>query len=187
MRGARRPCRALMVFPPPPAHPLALAAGAALLVAGAAGAVPRLDLTPYPAPAAGQNRWVVQLPGIPPPSRDPGLSSDPADWRVELLVGREQPIACNLEQLQGEIRSETVPGWGYTLYRVSGGGAVASTRMACPPGAPRRPGFITLAGPALLAPYNPSLPIVVDAPRGLQVRWRLWKAERQQQRAWPQP
>lgn len=172
---------------PPRILPL-LAALLALPASLPALAVPRLDLTPYPPPSPGTVRWVVQLPGVLRPSPDGSrLSPDPADWRVEILVGREQPIACNLEQLQGEIRSETVPGWGYTLYRVSGGGAVASTRMACPPGAPRRPGFITLAGPALLAPYNPSLPIVVDAPRGLQVRWRLWKAERQQQRAWPQP
>lgn len=149
-------------------------------------AVPRLDLSPYPPPPRGSVRWVIQLPGVLRPNPDVLLSPDPADWRVELLVGREQTLDCNLQQLQGQIRAESVPGWGYTLYRVSGGTVLTSTRMACPPGAPRRRGFITLAGPATLAPYNVSLPIVVDAPRGLQVRWRLWKAERQQQQAWPQ-
>ncbi|MEB3350833.1 MAG: ecotin family protein [Cyanobacteriota bacterium] len=34
-------------------------------------------------------------------------------------------------------------------------------------------------------PYNASLPIVVYAPKDLEVRWRLWKAERRQQRAQP--
>ncbi|MFN6134438.1 MAG: hypothetical protein ACK46L_16315, partial [Synechococcaceae cyanobacterium] len=29
-----------------------------------ARAVPRLDLNPYPAPTAGEQRWVIQLPGV---------------------------------------------------------------------------------------------------------------------------
>ncbi|MFM8260105.1 MAG: ecotin family protein [Vulcanococcus sp.] len=150
-------------------------------------AIPRLDLSGYPPAPAGTVRWVIQLPGVLRPSPDPSLSADPADWRVELLVGREQTLDCNLQRLQGEIQAQSVPGWGTTLYRVSGGSTTASTRMACPPGAPRRQGFVSLAGPPTVVPYSVSLPIVVDAPRGLQVRWRLWKAESRQQLASPQP
>lgn len=149
--------------------------------------VPRLDLRAYPPAAAGTVRWVIQLPGVLRPSPDPSLSPDPADWRVELLVGREQTVDCNLRQLQGEIQAESVPGWGYSLYRVLGGGNAITTRMACPAGTAQERRFISLSGPATLVPYNASLPIVVDAPRGLQVRWRLWKAERQQQQARQQP
>lgn len=150
-------------------------------------AVPRLDLRAYPPPAAGTLRWVIQLPGVLPPSSDPSLSPNPADWRVELLVGQEQTVDCNLRQLQGEIQAESVPGWGYSLYRVLGGGTAITTRMACPAGVTQQRRFISLSGPATFVPYNASLPIVVDAPRGLQVRWRLWKAERRQQQARQQP
>ena len=31
------------------------------LAAAPAGAIPLLDLKPYPAPAAGEQRWVIQL------------------------------------------------------------------------------------------------------------------------------
>ena len=56
------------------AIPVATALAGALLAWGAgplppAGAIPRLDLKPYPAPAAGERRWVVQLPGIEDPNR----------------------------------------------------------------------------------------------------------------------
>jgi ecotin len=34
-----------------------------------------------------------------------------------------------------------------------------------------------------VVPYNVSLPIVIYAPEDVQVRWRLWKAEREQREA----
>jgi ecotin len=172
-----------MVFPPPLARPLALAAGAALLAAGAAGAVPRLDLAPYPGPAAGQNRWVIQLPGVLPPNPDPAMSPSAADWRVELIVGREVEVDCNRAFFSGRIRSETIPAAGTKVYRVSNVSPIGTTRMACPPGTPRRKVFLPMGGKPYVVPYNVSRPIVVYAPRDLEVRWRLWKAERDQRPA----
>jgi ecotin len=172
-----------MVLLAPLARPLALAAGAALLAAGAAGAVPRLDLTPYPPPPAGQSRWVFQLPGVLPPNPDPAMSANPADWRVELIIGKEVEVDCNRTFFSGRIASETLQGWGYKVFRVSNVGPMASTRMACPPGAPRRRAFVPMGGKPFVVPYNASLPIVVYAPRDLEVRWRLWKAERDQRPA----
>jgi ecotin len=157
-----------------------------LLMAAAAApvrAIPRLDLKPYPAPGAGESRWVIQVPGVLRPSPDPALSSDPADWRVELIVGRELAVDCNRQLLQGRISPESLPGWGYTVYRVSGGERALSTLMACPPDQPPRRAFVPLAGEPTLVRYNASLPIVIYAPKDLQVRWRLWKAETRQQEA----
>jgi ecotin len=173
--------------PPRPA-PRALAAAAtvataALLATNAVGAVPRLDLRPYPAPPAGQSRWVIQLPGVLPPNPDPALSPHPADWRVELIVGREMEVDCNRHFFSGRIASETVKGWGYKVYRVGHVGPVASTRMACPPGEPKRRVFVTMGAKPFVVPYNASLPIVIYAPQDLEVRWRLWKAAREQRPA----
>jgi len=66
-----------------------------------AGAIPRQDLKPYPAPLAGERRWVVQLPGVLPPSRDSGISASPEDWRVELIVGRNLEVDCNHHLFRG--------------------------------------------------------------------------------------
>lgn len=153
------------------------------LGAAAVRAVPRLDLSPYPAPAAGEKRWVIQLPGVLPPSVDPRLSPNPADWRVELIVGREMLVDCNGPRLNGRIRRTVLPAVGLPIYRVSEVGAPISTRMACPPERGPRPGFVSLARKPFVVPYNASQPIVLYAPRDLQVRWRLWKAEKQHQNA----
>ncbi len=174
---------ALMPLHPPSVRPLALAIGASLLAGGLARAVPRLDLTSYPAPPPGQNRWVIQLPGVLPPNPDPALSSNPADWRVELIVGKPLELDCNSPLLSGRIASETLQGWGYKIYRVSNVGPIGTTRMACPPGAPKRRAFVPIGGKPFVVPYNASLPIVVYAPRDLEVRWRLWKAAREQRPA----
>ncbi len=160
--------------------------GAALLAAtlapplAAAPATP--DLGGYPTPAAGERRWLIQLPAQPPASPDPNLSRAAADWRVELIVGREQLVDCNVHRLAGELRPEPLPALGTTVYRVKGGTAMMSTRRACPGEAPKRR-FVGLGGKPFVVAYNPSLPIVVIAPRELEVRWRLWKAETRQQRA----
>jgi ecotin len=141
-------------------------------------AIPRLDLAPYPAPAPAERRWVVQLPGIPPPSRDPGLSSDPADWRVELIVGRNALVDCNLHRFSGRIRSAPLPGGDRTVLRVEDVTPMASTRMACPPDQPQRRVFVPMGDEPFLVPFQVSQPIVLYAPAELELRWRLWRADR---------
>jgi ecotin len=169
----------------PPTLTAALAgtlAVVASLIAPAAAA-PAPDLKPYPAPATGERRWIIQLPQQPPSAGDPRLPKGPEDWRVELIVGRQALVDCNLHRLGGRIRSETVPGWGYSIHRVSDVGPMLSTRMACPPDQPKRQKFVTLGGDPFLVPFNPRLPIVVYAPQDLEVRWRLWRAENPAARA----
>ncbi|NMO84949.1 hypothetical protein HI855_11935 [Cyanobacteria bacterium 150NLHA] len=76
---------------------------ALLATSGAApvGAIPRLDLTAYPLPAQDQQRWLIQLPGLLPRSSDPAVSSNPADWRVQLIVGQNVQLDCNQQSLVG--------------------------------------------------------------------------------------
>ena len=148
-----------------------------------AQAIPALDLKPYPAPAVGEQRWVIQLPGVLQPSGDPRLSANPLDWRVELIVGKEMTVDCNGPRLNGRIRSETLKGWGYSIYRVGPVTLGPSTRMACPPDQGPRQAFVPIGPKPFVVPYNASLPIVIYAPRDVQVRWRLWKAEREQREA----
>ena len=157
-----------------PAHrlaPLVAALALALTPESAALAIPRLDLSAYPAPAAGLKRWVIQLPGVLPPG---------PIGQVQLLVGREMRVDCNIHQLSGRLQLSQWPGSDLTLYRLEPlvpkgpSGGVISTRMACP-GQPRQQRFVSLAGPPLLLPYRVSRPIVVDLPDGLELRWQLWQ------------
>ncbi|MCP9807458.1 ecotin family protein [Cyanobium sp. T1B-Tous] len=149
-----------------------------------AGAIPRLDLSGYPKPALGDRRWVIQLPGVLRPNVDPALSPNPTDWRVQLIVGQMAELDCNRQVFGGKLRPvKPAQEGGPVIYRVTDVGALASTRMACPPEQPRRRAFVPMAGKAFVVPYNASRPIVVDAPRPLELRWRLWKAESQERPA----
>jgi ecotin len=50
------------------------------------------------------------------------------------------------------------------------------TMMAIDPNEPKVPRFITLGGEPFLIRYNSRLPIVVYAPVGVEVRYRIWSA-----------
>ncbi|MBM5799867.1 MAG: ecotin [Cyanobacteria bacterium K_DeepCast_35m_m2_023] len=157
---------------------LAAALGAALLAQPAA-AIPRLDLSAYPAPAAGERRWVIQLPGVLPPSHDPALASDPRDWRVQLIVGQTAWVDCNQFSFSARLRAWTPRPGEQPIYRVDNVGSLLSTKMACPAGQAARKLFVPMAGKPYVVPYNASRPIVIDAPAPIELRWRLWKAERE--------
>lgn len=162
-------------------RPACVAAASAVLGLAVlpAAAIPRLDLSGYPAPAAGERRWVIQLPGVLPPTRDPALSPDPGDWRVQLIVGRMAQVDCNQHSFAARLRHWRLADDKPMVFRVDNVGPMASTRMACPPGQPRRQAFVTMAGKPYVVPYEVSHPIVIYAPAAVQLRWRLWKAERQ--------
>ena len=142
-----------------------LLAGA--LAAVPASAAPLPDLKPYPPAASGERRWFIHV------ETPAGVG---ADQRVELIIGRSMEVDCNRHLLQGSLVEDTVAGWGYPMFRVTGGRQVVSTRMACP-GQARRRQFVVLGGKPTLVPVNPRLPIVVVAPQELEVRWRLWRPE----------
>lgn len=152
------------------------------LDSGPARAIPRLDLKAYPAPAVGERRWLIQLSGVLPPSQDPSFSTNPADWRVELIAGRNLELDCNQVHFSGRMRSQAVAGTDLRVVRISQVTPLASTRMACPPGEPKRRAFVPMGGKPFVVPYDASRPLVLYAPKDLELRWRLWKAERRQ---WP--
>lgn len=162
--------------------------GASLILVSAlepVAAIPRLNLSGYPAPAPGLQRWVIQPSGLLPKSRDSLVSAHPLDWRIQLIVGQEVTLDCNLQRLSGPgMTMRMLPqASGKALFEVKGPLRVISTKKACPPGDPMKLSFLSLGLQPYLVPYNPSWPIVVDLPEGAELRWRLWKAEKRQKTA----
>ena len=146
-------------------------------------AIPRLNLTGYPEPAPGLQRWVIQPSGLLPKSADPLISAHPLDWRIQLIVGQVVTLDCNTKRLSGSgMTMRMLPkASGKALFEVKGPVAVISTKMACPDDQPTRTSFLSLGKQPYLVPYNASWPIVVDLPENVQLRWRVWKAETRQQ------
>jgi ecotin len=126
------------------------------------------NMKAFPPPEQGMVRYVLQVP----------KQGDESAFKVELIVGK---IVLLDEQNRyffgGKIQKETIKGWGFTRYNVTQLGPMAGTQMAVDPNAPKVNRFITLGGEPYLIRYNSRLPVVVYAPEGVEVRYRIWTAE----------
>lgn len=116
----------------------------------------------------GMIRHVLQLP----------KQDDESAFKVELIAGKTVQVDQeNRYFFGGKIETETIAGWGFPRYNVSELGPMAGTRMATDPNAPKVNKFVSLRGEPYLIRYNSRLPIVVYAPEGVEVRYRIWSAQ----------
>lgn len=122
-------------------------------------------LKPYPAASEGYNRHVIELPA----------QTDEAEHKVEIIAGKTLEVDCNLQRMSGQWQEKSVQGWGYSYYELSQIGPTVSTLMACPDGS-RKKAFVRVAGEPQLVRYNSKLPLVIYAPKDIEVRYRIWSA-----------
>ena len=126
------------------------------------------DMKAFPPAEKGMVRYVLHLP----------KEADESAFKVELIAGKTVRVdAGNRYFFGGRIEEETIEGWGYTRYLIRELGPMAGTLMAIDPDAPKVDRFIALGGDPYLVRYNSRLPIVVYAPEGVEVRYRVWRAE----------
>ena len=143
---------------------LPLLALACTLPLAACAATPEA-LKPYPAAAEGYQRHVIDLPA----------ATNEADRKVELIAGKTMEVDCNRQRLGGKWQEKTVKGWGYGYYELEKVGPAFGTLMACPEGS-RKQAFVPVGGEPMLVRYNSKLPLVIYAPAGVEVRYRIWSA-----------
>ncbi len=100
-----------------------------------------------------------------------------ASFKVELIAGKTVQVdAGNQYFFGGKIEAENIEGWGFTRYVVNTLGPMAGTLMAVDPKAPKVNRFIAMGGEPYLIRYNSRLPVVMYAPEGVEVRYRIWSA-----------
>lgn len=132
-----------------------------------AGGLKHEQLKAFPAAEEGMERFVIVLP-------EKARGEEDA-FKVELVAGKDiMTDGVNLMRMDARIEPKPLVGWGYTFYEVTGSDQTMSTLMAAPEGAPKVRQFV--AGQPLLIRYNSRLPIVVYAPKGFLVRYRIWSA-----------
>ena len=112
-------------------------------------------------------RYVLQLP----------KEANESDFKVELIAGKTVRVdAGNRYFFGGKIEEETIEAGAFHATLSANWGqwrAPDGDRTRCAKGGP----FITLAGEPYLIRYNSRLPIVVYAPEGVEIRYRVWRAE----------
>jgi ecotin len=126
------------------------------------------NMKAFPPAEPGMTRYVINL----PPQQDESV------LKVELIVGKmvkTDPV--NRYFFGGTLETETIAGWGFDRYVLRSLGPMAGTLMAVDPNTPQVDRFVTLGGEPKLLRYNSRLPIVVYVPSGVEVRYRLWRAD----------
>ena len=142
----------------------------ALLALSLATAAPAMaaslkDIAPYPEAEKGFTRQVIHLPA----------QADESAYKLEILAGKTLQVDCNRQRLGGSLEERTLEGWGYSYYRLDNVSGPASTLMACPDGK-KTEAFVPVVGDGFLLRYNSKLPIVIYAPKDIEVRYRIWSA-----------
>lgn len=126
------------------------------------------NLKAFPPAEPGMKRFVIFV---------PEKKAEDA-FRVQLLVGRTVLTdGVNRQFFGGQLETETIQGWGFDRQILRRLGPMAGTLMAPPPGAKQVERFVTLAGEPQLLRYNSRLPLVVYVPEGVEVRYRVWRAD----------
>ncbi|WP_020413810.1 ecotin family protein [Microbulbifer sp. VTAC004] len=124
-------------------------------------------LDAFPVEVEGKQRHVIQLPKVVDESR----------FMVELVPGKSEVADCNLQSFSAPLERQLLPGWGYPYYVLSELKATPDTQKVCAPGSESRR-FIRVRAEGLILPYRSNLPLVVYMPQGVQLKYRVWRADK---------
>ena len=139
---------------------------ALLTVALAASAADNMKA--FPPAEGGMTRYVIPLP----------QQESEDSLKVELMIGKTVKVdPQNRYFFGGNLETENIPGWGFNRHVLRKLGPMAGTLMAADPNAPKVDRFISIGGEPNLIRYNSRLPIVVYVPTGVEVRYRIWRAD----------
>jgi len=128
--------------------------------------------TMFPKAKEGYVKYVVEVPDV----------KNPYDYKVELLIGKTMMVDCNHASLRAEITAKPLKGWGYTYLEVKNVQQGPTTMRMC--NEPKVEKFISVYAPEItFRRYNSRLGTVIYVPRELEVRYRIWSADKTVQKA----
>ena len=116
----------------------------------------------FPQAKEGFVRHVIEVP----------KTKNDYDHRVELLIGKMMMVDCNHHSFSGKVEDVTLKGWGYKYIEVKDIKSGPTTMMACIE--PKTEKYISIRDS--LRRYNSRSPIVTYVPKGYEVRYRIWSA-----------
>jgi len=120
------------------------------------------DVSMFPKPKADEQQIIIQLPEL----------ANEEDYKIEIYAGKMHEKDCNSIKLSGQIDENNLDGWGYTYYRLTTNGNVASTLMGCMD-QKKTQAFVSVQSNLLR--YNSKLPYVIYVPKNYQVKYKIWK------------
>lgn len=122
-------------------------------------------LKPFPKAETGVVRHVIEL----------KKKSDESKFMIEIIPGKVMSVDCNIHNLIAKFEEKNLDGWGYTYYEFKTDGRTMSTMKGC--NKPNENKFVS--GETKIVRYNSKLPIVVYTPEGYDVKYRIWKVDKE--------
>lgn len=130
-------------------------------------------LKAYPAAKSGYVRNVITLP----------KRTNEELYKVELYAGVFKEVDCNSYSMMGVIEEKVLDGYGYTYYNVKTEEKLVGTMRGCLDGV-KTTKFIP-ALPVIIR-YNSNAPIVIYAPKDVQIRYKVYTTNDQWEIGRPQ-
>lgn len=127
------------------------------------------ELKHFPQAASDMVRHVIAV----EPKTDEGL------YKIELVVGKKQMVDCNHQWFGGSLTQKTVEGFGYDYYEAGELIGPMSTMMGCLNNEKREAFVSANMGDEAFVRYNSRLPVVVYAPKDVDVKYRIWSTDNQ--------
>ncbi len=118
----------------------------------------------FPETMEDYDRYVIYLP----------QQENEETLRLEVIPGIMREVDCNTHWLMGQFDTSVVEGMGYDYMIFKSDGNVASTRVACPDNEMTEK-FVAAEGN--FGRYNSQLPVVVFTPKGVELKYKVWKAQ----------
>jgi ecotin len=124
-------------------------------------------LDAFPKATEEQSRFVIRVPE----------AEDEFALKVELIIGKTVPTdGVNRHFFVGKVEEKDLKGWGYSYFEMKELGPMAGTLMRPLPGGKQVDTFVAVNSALPLQRYNSRMPIVIYVPKGVEVRYRIWKA-----------
>lgn len=127
------------------------------------------ELKHFPQAASDQVRHVIAV----EPKADEG------QYKIELVIGKKQMVDCNHQWFGGTLTQKTVDGFGYDYYETGDLTGPMSTMMGCLNNEKREAFVSANLGDEAFVRYNSRLPVVVYAPKDVEVKYRIWSTDNQ--------
>lgn len=127
------------------------------------------ELKHFPQAASDQVRHVIAV----EPKADEG------QYKIELVIGKKQMVDCNHQWFGGTLTQKTVDGFGYDYYETGDLTGPMSTMMGCLNNEKREAFVSANLGDEAFVRYNSCLPVVVYAPKDVEVKYRIWSTDNQ--------
>jgi len=121
-------------------------------------------LDAFPQAKEGTQRVVIELP----------KKGNEEFLKVEITVGKDTQVdKCNHYFMMGNLKKETVKGYGYDFFEFNSNGTIAGTKMMC-----QDTTLVTkfVSARSTMVDYNSKLPLVIYVPNGMKVKYKIWKA-----------